>query len=113
MSDVFGDDILEIFSVFWVEVHFSLFFLRTTLHGLAAGTKVVRPSSVGTIETKQKTKNLQSFSLITLNLAPLHSTIQSRVFTVSTKTSTIRESTLEIKIGRWGFNTKNGTFGSR
>ena len=43
MSDVFGDNFLEIMSVFWVEIHLFVFFLRTTLHGLAANQKVVRP----------------------------------------------------------------------
>ena len=42
MSDVFGDNFFEILSVFWVEILF-FFFLGTTLHGLAANKKVVRP----------------------------------------------------------------------
>ena len=42
VSDVFGDNFFEIVSGFWVEIHL-FFFLRTTLHGLAANKKVVRP----------------------------------------------------------------------
>ena len=43
VSEVFGDNFSEILNVFWVETHFFFFFLRTTLHGLAANKKVVRP----------------------------------------------------------------------
>ena len=43
VSEVFGDNFFEILSIFWVEKHFFFFFLRTTLHGLAANHKVVRP----------------------------------------------------------------------
>ena len=41
VSEVFGDKFSQIFWVFWVETH--IFFLRTTLHGLAANKKLVRP----------------------------------------------------------------------
>ena len=42
VSEVFGDNFFEILSVFWLK-HIFFFFLRTTLHGLAASKKVVRP----------------------------------------------------------------------
>ena len=44
MSDVFGNNLFEILSVFRVETHFFCFFLGTTLHVLAASKKVVRPN---------------------------------------------------------------------
>ena len=43
VSEVFGDNFFEILSVFWVETLFFFFFLRPTLHGLAAKKKEVRP----------------------------------------------------------------------
>ena len=43
VSDVFGNNLFEILSVFRVETHFFCFFLGTTLHVLAANKKVVRP----------------------------------------------------------------------
>ena len=43
VSNVLGDDVFLILSVFRVETHLFVFFLRTTLHVLAATKKVVRP----------------------------------------------------------------------
>ena len=43
VSEVFGDNVFQILSVFRVETLFFFFLLRTTLHGLAANKKVVRP----------------------------------------------------------------------